>query len=85
MILSLIKNALLAIVFAYVILSWFPRAQYHPLAQAITQLAELLLAPIRRVVRPIETPTFRLDLAPLTFVILVMLVFWLLGQFRLNF
>lgn len=81
MIFNTIHHTLLGLVFAYVILSWFPAAQSHSFVQALNNVAELLLAPVRRVVKPISTNSgFMLDLSPLVFVIAVEVLFRVLSR-----
>jgi YggT family protein len=63
---NIIYQVLSILLIAYVVLSFF-MAPYHPIRTFIDRIVEPLLAPIRRVVRPVGG----LDLSPMIFLILL--------------
>jgi len=63
---NIVYQILSLLLIAYVILSFF-MAPYHPIRSFIDRIVEPLLAPIRRLVRPIGG----LDLSPMIFLILL--------------
>ena len=54
-------------IFIYVILSWVAAGQYHPFGEALYEIVEPLLRPVRRIIPPIAG----LDLSPLIVLILL--------------
>ena len=58
------------VIFARVILSWFPTQRSNPLAQLVYLVTEPILAPIRRFVPSFGT----LDLSPMIALIIVLIV-----------
>jgi len=65
-IINIIYQVLSLLLIAYVILSFF-MAPYHPIRSFIDRIVEPLLAPIRRLVRPVGG----LDLSPMILLILL--------------
>ena len=69
LIIDYIIRILMLLIIVYVVLSYF-MDPYHPLRRRIDAWVEPLLAPIRRIVRPIGT----LDLSPMILIVLLQLL-----------
>ena len=87
MILKLLHDALLILIFANVILSWFPSARRHPALQWVFTLSEPLLQPFRRLIRPVAFANgVSMDFSPILCIVVIQLVFYLLQVvLRVNF
>lgn len=57
------------IIFIVIIFSWLPNGQFNPIMQVLSQLVEPLLAPARRLVRPISG----FDISPILVLIVIQL------------
>lgn len=86
MVLFLLQRALWVLIFAYVILAWFPALRDQPFGRLVNQLVEPMLAPIRRVVPTLTLQGgVSLDLSPLVFIVLVQVVFYVIGRIGISF
>lgn len=75
-IISLIINLFMLVVFARVLLSWFPDIdRSNPLVQAIYDITEPVLRPIREIL----PPTGMLDLSPLVLIVILQILRVFLG------
>ena len=66
---GLLANVLIILLFIWVIVSWI-LPPYHPLREALDQLVEPMLAPIRRVIPLVGM----IDLSPMILMILIEVV-----------
>lgn len=79
--LYLIVNALTIIIIVDAIMSWFPRSRYHPLGRLVHAIADVVLAPARRVLKPIDTRRGTLiDLSPLVTLFALWVIYALLVE-----
>ncbi|HEY3378383.1 MAG TPA: YggT family protein, partial [Armatimonadota bacterium] len=72
-------NVLFLIILISVLLSWFPRSRFHPLAKLVNQLSDIILAPIRRLVPPMRFQSgAMLDFSALIAIVLLQIVYSML-------
>jgi YggT family protein len=76
---NLLAQIIVILVIVKVILSYF-MDPYHPVRQAIDNVVEPMLAPIRRVIPPVGM----IDFSPLVLLILVQILSRILTTFLLN-
>ena len=80
-VLNLLYSALVLLIVISVILSWLPQARYSPFGQLVTRLSEPLLAPIRKLIKPLSVGGGgAIDFSPLV----LMLAAWLLYRVLLT-
>lgn len=61
----LLYYLLVVLVVGHVLMAYFPDWRYHPLGAMIFRISDPLLAPIRRLIPPIQTGSgARLDISP---------------------
>lgn len=76
-----LSTLLVIVVIVDVVLSYF-LSPFHPVRSALDRIVEPLLAPIRRVVPPVQM----IDFSPIVLIILIQVVEWVLiavlSQFR---
>ncbi len=76
-----LSTLLVIVVIVDVVLSYF-LSPFHPVRSALDRIVEPLLAPIRRVVPPVQM----IDFSPIVLIILIQVVEWVLiavlNQFR---
>jgi len=73
---NLLGTFLYILIFARVILSWFPTQQGNPLVQMVFFVTEPILSPIRRVLPSMGT----IDLSPMIAMILILIIQTVLVQ-----
>ncbi len=69
LLIRVISQVLFWVIVAEVILSYF-MSPYHPIRAALLKITDPLLAPIRRIVKPVGT----LDFSPLILIILIQVI-----------
>lgn len=72
-----VVEAFILVLFARIILSWFPIDSTSPLVpvvRALNAVTEPVLAPIRRVVPPVRAGSVGFDLSPLIVLVVLQLV-----------
>lgn len=78
-IITLVYYAIYALVVGNVILSYIPTARWHPLGRLVLQWSEPLLAPFRRIARPISLGNgVSFDLSPILCLVVVQIAYQLL-------
>jgi YggT family protein len=70
----LVLEIYLVILFARIILSWFPispTSAFHPIVRALGVVTDPVLVPLRRVLPPMTVGGMGLDLSPLIVIVVI--------------